>query len=56
MEMWAWLSNLFMNSTADAALEMALYSVDKASGFGMYQMKEPNNLKKIAEEYKALIN
>ena len=56
MEMWAWLSNLFMNSTADAAFEMALYSVDKASGFGMYQMKEPNNLKEFAAEYGASIN
>lgn len=54
--MWAWLSNLFMNSTADAAFEAAIYTVDKASCYGMHQMKEPNNLKKIAEEYKASIN
>lgn len=52
-KMFNWLSNLFMSSTADAAWEMAIYSVDVASGGGMHQLKEPVGLQEIAREYKA---
>ncbi len=48
-----WLSSLFMNSTADAAFEMAIYSADLASGGGMHQMKEPEALQEIAKAHKA---
>lgn len=51
--MFEWLSGLFLSSTADAAFEAAIYSVDLASNRGMHQIEEPDNLQKIANEYKA---
>lgn len=51
--MLSWLSSLFMNSTADFAWESAIYSAGLASSNGMHQMEEPENLQKIAADYKA---
>ena len=50
--MFSWLSNLFMGSTADAALEAAIYSVGLASGAGMHQIKAPEALQALAAEEK----
>lgn len=52
--MFQWLSSLFMGSTADAALDAAIYSVGLASNGGMHEPKEPAGLQELAEEYKAL--
>ena len=52
--MFGWLCSTFMSSTADLAFDAAIYSASTASYHGTYQMKEPENLQKIAEEYKAL--
>jgi len=46
--MFNWISSLF----AKAAFDMAIYSAGLASGSGMYQMKEPKDLQKLAEESK----
>lgn len=42
--MFNWLRNLFMSSTADTALEAAIYSIGTASSYGMHQMKAPKEL------------
>lgn len=52
--MLEWLCSIFMTSTANLAFDAAIYSAGVASCNGVYQMKEPENLQKIAEEYKAL--
>lgn len=49
-----WLVNLFMGSTANMAWDMAIYSADLASGGGMHQLKEPENLQETAKEYNSL--
>ena len=46
--MFNWISSLF----AGAAFDMAIYSAGLASGSGMHQMKEPETLQKVAQEYK----
>ena len=46
--MFNWLINLF----GDAAYDSAIYSADIASNMGMHQMKEPENLQKLASEAK----
>lgn len=48
--MFSWLTNLFMSSSAEAALETAIYSVGLASGGGMHQMKAPEAVEKMALE------
>lgn len=48
--MFSWLSNLFMGSTADAALEAAIYSVGLASNYGMHQIKVPEALQTLVAE------
>lgn len=50
--MFDWLCSMFMSSTADAALGAAIYSAGLASTGGMHQMKEPDELQKIASKYK----
>lgn len=52
--MFSWIRSLFMSSTADAAFEMAIYSAGIASGSGMHQTKEPENLQEIAKNHKSL--
>ncbi len=46
--MFNWISSLF----AGVAFDMAIYSAGLASGNGMYQMKEPEGLQKLAEQNK----
>ena len=50
--MFSWLSNLFMGSTADAALEAAIYSAGLASNCGLHQIKAPDALQALAAEAK----
>ncbi len=49
--MFELITSLFMSSTAYAAFETAIYSAGLASGSGMYQAKEPDELQAIAEEH-----
>ena len=46
--MFNWLNSLF----AGAALDAAIYSAGLASGSGLHQMKEPEGLQKLADDYK----
>lgn len=46
--MFEWLSNLFMGTTADAALEAAIYSAGLASNAGLHQMEEPEGLQEVS--------
>lgn len=46
--MFSWICSLF----AGAAYDVAIYSAGLASGNGMHQMKEPENLQRIAKEQK----
>lgn len=50
--MFNWLSSLFTSMAYDAAI----YSAGLASNSGMHQMKEPEGLQKLAEEFKARKN
>lgn len=43
----------FMSFTAKSALKAAVYSASVASQRGMHQIKEPETLQEIANEYKA---
>ena len=48
--MFSWLTNLFMGSTADAALDAAIYSAGLASTCGLHQMQEPDELQELVRE------
>lgn len=54
--MFNWLSNLLMSSMLDAAFNAAIHSAELASNRGMHQIEEPENLQKVAKEYKASLN
>lgn len=46
--MFSWLTNLFATMAYDAAI----YSAGMASTNGMCQIKEPDNLQRVAKEHK----
>lgn len=48
--MFNWISGIF----AGIAFDMAIYSSGLASGSGMYQIKEPETLQKVASEYREM--
>ena len=48
--MFNWLSNLFVG----AAFDVAIYSAGLASANGLHQIKEPENLQKVAQEHKEI--
>ncbi|MDD6485175.1 MAG: cyclic lactone autoinducer peptide [Clostridiales bacterium] len=50
--MFNWICGLFMSTTADAALEVAIYSAGLASTSGMHQPEEPENLQAVARKYR----